>query len=176
MENVETSRLMSIGGSFCLIDHDGHNVSDETYRGQYTLIFFGFTNCGAVCPRALAKLSIVLDSLGPLAGRIRPLYVTVDPERDTPDAMRAFLQSYPRFTGLTGSREQIDRIKKAFRVFAQRVDDLAGNGDYAIPHTAITYVLDPKGRFVSRFTDALSAEEIASRLRLLLKSDEAPRG
>jgi len=176
MENVETSRLTSIGGSFCLIDHDGHNVSDETYRGQYVLIFFGFTNCRVVCPRALTKLSAVLDSLGPLADRIRPIYVTVDPERDTPDAMRSFLQSYPRFTGLTGSLEQIDRIKKAYRVFAQRVDDLAGNGDYAVPHTAITYVLDPKGRFVSRFTDALSAEEIASRWRLLLKSDEAPRG
>ena len=176
MENVETSRLMSIGGSFCLIDHDGHNVSDETYRGQYVLIFFGFTNCRVVCPRALTKLSAVLDSLGPLADRIRPIYVTVDPERDTPDAMRSFLQSYPRFTGLTGSLAQIDRIKKAYRVFAQRVDDLAGNGDYAVPHTAITYVLDPNGRFVSHFTDALSAEEIASRLRLLLKSDEAPRG
>jgi protein SCO1/2 len=176
MTSVETSPLSSIGGSFCLIDHDGQDVSDETYRGQYILIFFGFTNCRVVCPRALAKLSIVLDFLGPLAGRIRALYVTVDPERDTPHAMRAFLQSYPRFTGLTGSRQQIDRIKKAFRVFAQRVDDLAGNGDYAVPHTAITYVMDPKGRFVSHFTDALSAEEIASRLRLLLKSDEAPRG
>ena len=176
MTSVETSPLSSIGGSFSLIDHDGQDVSDETYRGQYILIFFGFTNCRVVCPRALAKLSIVLDFLGPLAGRIRALYVTVDPERDTPHAMRAFLQSYPRFTGLTGSRQQIDRIKKAFRVFAQRVDDLAGNGDYAVPHTAITYVMDPKGRFVSHFTDALSAEEIACRLRLLLKSDEASRG
>lgn len=173
MENVETSRLTSIGGSFCLIDHDGHNVSDETYRGQYVLIFFGFTNCRVVCPRALTKLSAVLDSLGPLADRIRPIYVTVDPERDTPDAMRSFLQSYPRFTGLTGSLEQIDRIKKAYRVFAQRVDDLAGKGEYAVPHTAITYVVDPHGRFVSHFADALSAEEIAARLRLLLKSDKA---
>ena len=126
MTSVETSPLSSIGGSFSLIDHDGQDVSDETYRGQYILIFFGFTNCRVVCPRALAKLSIVLDFLGPLAGRIRALYVTVDPERDTPHAMRAFLQSYPRFTGLTGSRQQIDCIKKAFRVFAQRVDDLAG--------------------------------------------------
>jgi protein SCO1/2 len=134
MENVETSRLTSIGGSFCLIDHDGHNVSDETYRGQYVLIFFGFTNCRVVCPRALTKLSAVLDSLGPLADRIRPIYVTVDPERDTPDAMRSFLQSYPRFTGLTGSLEQIDRMKKAYRVFAQRVDDLAGKGEYAGAH------------------------------------------
>ena len=174
MTSIETSPLTPMF-SFCLIDHDGRNVSDETYRGHYVLIFFGFTHCRVVCPRALAKLSAVLDSLGPLADRMRPIYVTVDPERDTPDAMRLFLQSYPRFTGLTGSREQIDRAKNAFRVFAQRVDDPAGNGGYAVVHTAITYVMDPRGRFVSHFTDALSAEEQASRLRLLLDSDNALR-
>jgi len=173
MTSVQTPPLTSIGGSFCLIDHDGHDVSDQTYRGHYVLMFFGFTHCRVVCPRALTKLSAVLDSLGPLAGRIRALYVTVDPERDTPDTMRAFLRSYPRFTGLTGSREQIDCIKTAFRVFAQRVDDPAGNGDYAVPHTAITYVMGPEGGFVAHFTDVLSADDIATRLRRLLTSDEA---
>jgi protein SCO1 len=176
MTSLETSRLMPIGGSFCLIDHDNRVVSDETYLGHYALIFFGFTHCRVVCPRALAKLSAVLESLGPLADRIRPIYVTIDPERDTPDVMRSFLQPYPRFTGLTGSREQIDRVKKAFRVFAQRVDDPTGNGEYAIPHTAIAYVLDPRGRFVSHFTDAPSAEEIAVRLKQLLTTDCQPCG
>ncbi|WP_439400046.1 SCO family protein (plasmid) [Bradyrhizobium sp. PMVTL-01] len=171
MTSVEISPLTPIGGSFRLIDHDGRNVSDETYRGHYVLIFFGFTHCRVVCPRALAKLSAVLDSLGPLADRIRPIYVTVDPERDTPDAMRSFLQLYPRFTGLTGSREQVDRAKKAFRVFAQR--DPAADGEYAVPHTAITYVMDPRGRFVCHFTDALSAEEIAVRLELLLEANSS---
>jgi protein SCO1/2 len=165
--------LTSIGGSFRLMDHDGHEVSDETYRGHHVLIFFGFTNCRMVCPRALTKLSAALDSLGPLADRVRPIYITVDPERDTAGAMRSFLQSFPRFTGLTGSRAQIDRVKAAFRVFAQRVDDPAGKGDYAVPHTAITYVINPQGRFVSHFTDAPSAEEIATRLRPLLESDKA---
>ena len=176
MTSLETSRLMPIGGSFCLIDHDNRVVSDETYLGHYALIFFGFTHCRVVCPRALARLSVVLESLGPLADRIRPIYVTIDPDRDTPDVMRSFLQSYPRFTGLTGSREQIDRVKKAFRVFAQRVDDPAGNGEYAIPHTAIAYVLDPRGRFVSHFTAALSAEEIVVRLKLPLATDCQPCG
>jgi protein SCO1 len=176
MTSLKTSPLLPIGGSFSLIDHDGRVVSDETYLGRYALIFFGFTHCRVVCPRALAKLSAVLESLGPLADQIRPIYVTIDPERDTPDAMRSFLQSYPRFTGLTGSREQIDRVKKAFRVFAQRVDDPAGNGEYAIPHTAIAYLLDPCGRFVSHFTDALSAEEIAVRLKQLMTADCEPCG
>jgi cytochrome oxidase Cu insertion factor (SCO1/SenC/PrrC family) len=164
----------SIGGPFRLIDHDGQDVSDETYRGLHVLIFFGFTNCRVVCPRALTKLTAALDSLGPLADRIRPIYITVDPERDTAAVMRSFLRSYPRFTGLTGSREQIDHVKGAFRVFAQRRDDQASKGDYAIPHTAITYLVDPQGRFAAHFSDALSAEEIAGRLRSLLESDKAP--
>jgi protein SCO1/2 len=156
------------------MDHDGHEVSDETYRGYHVLIFFGFTNCRVVCPRALTKLTAALYSLGPLADRVRPIYITVDPERDTAAAMRLFLQSYPRFTGLTGSREQIDHVKRAFRVFAERKDDLASNAGYVLPHTAITYLIDPQGKFLTHFSDALSAQEIANRLRSSLESDEAP--
>lgn len=162
---------ISIGGPFRLIDHDGHEVSDETYRGRHVLIFFGFTNCRVVCPRALLKLTAALDSLGALADRIQPIYITVDPERDTAAAMRAFLRSYPRFTGLTGSRAQIDHIKAAFRVFAQRRDDHASEGGYVVPHTAITYLVDPQGKLAAHFNDALSAEEIAARLASLLKAD-----
>lgn len=173
MRSVRISPSAPVGGSFRLIDHNGRDVSDETYRGRHFLIFFGFTHCRVVCPRALAKLSAVLDSLGPLADRVQPLYVTVDPERDTPDAMRSFMQSYPRFTGLTGSREQVDGAKKAFRVFAQRIDDPAEHGDYTVPHTAITYVMDQYGRFACHFTDALPAGEIEVRLRLLLEADSS---
>src|SRR5882762_1597942 len=93
-----------VGGSFQLVDHHGRAVTEASYHGRFALLFFGFTHCCVVCPRALTKLSGVLDALGPLADRVQPLYITVDPERDTPDVMRAFLQAYPRFTGLTGSR------------------------------------------------------------------------
>lgn len=172
MKNAEVSST-SIGGSFSLINHDGEEVSDETYLGYFVLVFFGFTNCRVVCPRALAKLSAALDSLGALAERIRAIYITVDPERDTSAAMHAFLRPYPRFTGLTGSRDQIDHAKQAFRVFAERKDDPTGRDAYVIPHTAITYLMDTHGRFVAHFTDALSAEEMATRLRLLLGSTEA---
>src|SRR5580658_8930024 len=105
------------GGSFELIDHHGRSISDRSYRGRYALIFFGFTNCRIVCPRVLKKLCGVLETIGSLADRFEPLYITVDPERDTAEVMRAFLRSYPRFTGLTGSREQIDTAKRVFRVF-----------------------------------------------------------
>jgi protein SCO1/2 len=132
------------------------------------MIFFGFTHCRVVCPRALGKLTRVLDRLGPLASNVRPLYITVDPERDTPEVLRAFLRErYPRFIGVTGSREQIDNAKRAFRVFAQRRDE--GAGDYVIPHTAMTYVLDPAGRFIDHWPDSLDEDTLMMRLGTLLK-------
>jgi protein SCO1/2 len=160
---------MTPGGAFRLIDDHGVEVTDETYRGKFMLLFFGFTHCKVVCPRALARLTSVLDALGRLADRLQPLYVTVDPERDTPEVMRAFLErSYPRFTGLTGSREQIEEAKKAFRVFARRAPDVDDPDGYAMPHTAITYVLDSSGRYATHFTDAVGQGEMTDRLRALL--------
>jgi protein SCO1/2 len=165
---------MKPGGAFRLIDHHGFAVSDETYRGKYALIFFGFTHCKAICPRALARLSGVLDMLGPLAEKITPLYITVDPERDSPEVMRAFLETrYPRFTGLTGSRDQIDEAKRRFRVFARRTEDPNDAEGYAVPHTAITYVLDRSGQYATHFTDAFDEREMADRLRALLAPTRA---
>jgi cytochrome oxidase Cu insertion factor (SCO1/SenC/PrrC family) len=156
-------------GAFRLIDHHRVEVTDESYRGKYVLVFFGFTHCKVVCPRALGKLTNVLEALGPLAERLTALYVTVDPERDTPDVMRTFLERrYPRFTGLTGSRERIDEAKKAFRVFARRSVDPDDPDGYAVPHTAITYVLDPSGQYAAHFTAAAGEAEITARLRSLL--------
>ncbi len=158
-----------VGGAFRLVDHHGNAVSNESFLGRHTLLFFGFTHCRMICPRALARLSTVLDNLGPLADRIHALYVTVDPERDTPQVMRAFLEhGYPRFIGLTGSREQIDAAKRAFRVFARRADDPEDEDGYAMPHTAITYVLDPAGQYATHFTDALDEEEVTQRLGALV--------
>ncbi|WP_315836020.1 SCO family protein [Bradyrhizobium prioriisuperbiae] len=154
-----------VGGSFQLTDHHGRAVTEASYHGRFALLFFGFTHCRVVCPRALTKLSGVLNALGPLADRVQPLYITVDPERDTPDVMRTFLGTYPRFTGLTGSREQIDAVKQAFRVFAERAVDPDDKNGYAVPHTAITYLLGPDGELVAHFTDALTAEDLRVRLQ-----------
>jgi protein SCO1/2 len=166
MNEVGLPPASPLGGSFDLVDHHGRRVTDAAYRGRYVLIFFGFTNCRVVCPRALTRLSAALDLLGPLADRIQPLYITVDPDRDTPEAMQVFLRSYPRFVGLTGSKEQIDRVKGEFRVFARRISD--PDDGATIRHTAIAYVMGPDGRYVSHFTDTTSSEETADRLRTLL--------
>jgi protein SCO1 len=137
-----------VQGSFALVDHHGRPVTERTYRGRWMLVFFGFTHCRVVCPRALGRLDDVLDALGPLAERVLPRYVTVDPERDTPQVMREFLAgSHPRFTGLTGTRAQIEAAQRAFRVFSRRRPGHADDQGYDVAHTAITYLLDPVGDY-----------------------------
>ncbi|HJT95655.1 MAG TPA: SCO family protein [Mycobacterium sp.] len=159
-----------VEGTFDLIDHDGRAVSTRTYGGKHMLVFFGFTHCKMVCPRALSRLSAVLDRLGPLADRIQPLYVTVDPQRDTPEVMKEFLSSsYPRFTGLTGSAQQIELAKKSFRVFSTEVADPDDPDSYQMPHTAFTYVLGPDGAYQTHFTDAVDEDELVTRLSSILQ-------
>ncbi|GAA4890253.1 SCO family protein [Actinomycetospora straminea] len=156
--------------AFALVDHDGHPVTLEDHRGSWLLVQFGFTSCRVVCPRALTKLSAALDELGPLAAQVRPLYVSVDPERDTPSVMRAFLTaSYPRFTGLTGTPEQVEAAKDAFRVFARRRPDPEDPDGYAVPHTAITYLVGPDGELARHWPDTATASTIAADLADVLR-------
>ena len=163
-----------ISGRFALVDHHRSAVSEQSYGGCYMLVYFGFTHCRVVCPRALTKLSSVLDALGARANRIAALYVTVDPERDTPEVMKAYLEEgYPRFTGLTGTADQIAAARKAFRVFAERKADPQDPDGYAVPHTAIAYLLGPSGQYLAHFTESLDAETIARRLIELLETQDA---
>lgn len=154
----------TVGGPFRLSDHHGNEVSDETYLGRHVLMLFGFTHCRVVCPRSLRKLSLVLDALGDMADRIVALYITVDPERDDPAAMRSFLLDYPRFTGLTGPRGQIDSVREAYRVFAKREEN-DEEGDYAIAHTSLAYLIDDTGAYSAHFPLVLDEAELVERLR-----------
>jgi protein SCO1/2 len=158
------------GGAFELIDHHGRAVTDRSYRGQFMLLFFGFTHCRAVCPAALSRLSRAIDRLGPLTSRLQPLYVTVDPERDTPEVMKAFLRLYPAFTGLTGSRANIDHVKASYKVFAKRADDPDDPTGYQMPHTAFAYLIGPDGRYVAHFDDAAEEDELTERIATHLRS------
>ena len=156
--------------SFSLVDHHGTPVTEQTFRGRWLLVFFGFTHCKVVCPRALRKLSAVIDALGARADELHPLYITVDPDRDTPAALREFLRPYPHYTGLTGSVDAIEQAKGEFRVFARRKDDPDDPDGYSVPHSAITYLISPDGEYVAHFPDALASGEIIERLRSFLVS------
>jgi len=161
--------------SFALTDHHGRDVTDADYRGRFLLVYFGFTHCRVVCPRSLARLSEALSLLDKLADRIQPLYVTVDPARDTPAVMKAYLESqYPRFTGLTGTREQVEAAKSTFRVFAQRATDPDDPSGYAMPHSALSYLVDPDGRYVAHFSDTIDRDQLARRLRELIAIRNQP--
>jgi protein SCO1/2 len=160
---------VQIGGDFHLTDHFGQPASRASFDGRYRLMFFGFTHCKAVCPRMLAKLSAVLARVDPRLARIVPLYVTVDPERDTPQVMRAFLEArFPAFLGLTGPREEIDAVKARFKVFAARKDG-EGAQDYEVPHTALVYLMGSDGTHVAHFTDAVPEDDMVSRIEALLE-------
>ena len=157
---------------FELVDHHGRHVSERTFLGRHVLVFFGFTRCRVVCPRALTRLSAALDRLGPTARRVTPLYVTVDPERDDPDAMRAFLAPWPRFLGLTGSEAGIGSAMRSFRVFARRADGPVGG--HQLTHSAFTHLLDPTGRHVDHWGDHLCDNEVFERLVQHLPGGDPP--
>lgn len=152
--------------TFTLVDHFGQSVTEASFPGKALLVYFGFTHCRVVCPRSLGRLASVIDRLpASVQAQIAPLYITVDPERDTPERMRNYLtESYPRFTGLTGTSEQIDAAKKAFKVFAQRKEDPEDPDGYAVPHSAISYLIGADGAYANHWVDTKTDEYILNDL------------
>lgn len=155
-----------IDGTFALTDHHGNAVTEASYRGRFMLVYFGFTHCRTVCPRSLAGMTAALDELGEAGRRIVPLYITVDPERDTAAVMKAFLEArFPRFIGLTGNAGAVERAKASFRVFSRRGPDPEDEKGYAVPHTAFAYLLGPEGGYLTHFADTADAGKMANGLR-----------
>jgi len=157
----------AIGGPFSLTDQDGRTVTDKDLRGRPFLVFFGFTHCPDVCPTALFEISEVLGKLGPDAQKVSALFVTIDPERDTPAEMKDYLSSFnPRLVGLTGDPAAIDAVAKEYRVYVKKVP--LDNGNYTMDHTALVYLMDKDGRFVAPFNLKRSTEDAAADLRRYL--------
>lgn len=156
----------TVGGPFALVDHNGKRVTNADFRGRYMLVFFGFTFCPDVCPTALQVTSQALEKLGPKkAERIVPIFITVDPERDTPDQLKSYVSSFhPSLVGLTGSQAEIEAVAKAYRVYWRRVKDDRSAAGYTMDHTSIIYLMGPDGRFVSHFTHTSSVDTIATAL------------
>ena len=156
----------AIGGPFQLVDQDGRPVSDLDLKGHPFLVFFGFTHCPDVCPTTLFEVSEVLRALGPDADKVNALFVTVDPERDTPDKLKDYLASFdPHLRALTGQSPAIDAIAKAYRVYVKKVPQENG---YTMDHTAIVYLMDKDGRFVAPFSLKRRPADAAADLRRYL--------
>jgi protein SCO1/2 len=160
----EVTRPSSVGGPFTLIDQNGKTVTDADFRGKPFLVFFGFTHCPDVCPTTLYEMSEVLKELGPDANKTAALFITVDPERDTPEELKRYISSFhERIIGLTGSEAAIDAVKREYRVFARKVP--GKDGDYTMDHTAVVFLMDKDGRFIAPFNLSRSAAEAAADLR-----------
>jgi protein SCO1/2 len=158
----------AIGGPFKLIDQNGQPITDADIKGRPSLVFFGYTHCPDVCPTTLFEMSEVLRALGPGAGRVNALFITVDPERDTAAAMKDYLSSFdPHLRGATGDQKSIEAVEKGYRVYAKKVP--TGNGgDYSMDHTALVYLMDKQGRFVAPFKLDRKPDEAAADLRRYL--------
>jgi protein SCO1 len=157
----------AIGGPFRLIDQNGKPITDADMRGRPFLVFFGYTHCPDVCPTTLFDVSEVMHALGKDADRTGALFITVDPERDTPSVIKDYLSSFdPHLRGATGDRAAIDAAEKAYRVYAKKVPTT--NSDYTMDHTALIYLMDKQGRFVAPFSLKRRPDEAAAELRRYL--------
>ncbi len=160
-------QVAAIGGPFKLIDQNGQAVTDQDLKGRPFLVFFGFTRCPDICPTTLFEVSEIMRALGPDADRVRALFITVDPERDTPAALKDYLSSFdPHLSGLTGEADAVAAVAKAYRVYFKKVP--LDQGGYTMDHTAIVYLMDKEGRFVSPFNLKRTREAAVADLRRYL--------
>ncbi len=157
----------AIGGPFHLVDQQGRPVTDQDMKGRPFLVFFGFTYCPDICPTTLFDISEIFRHLGADADRAAALFITVDPERDTPEMMRDYLSSFdPHLRGLTGDPAELASVIKEYRVYTKKVP--TADGSYTMDHTAIVYLMDKDGRFVAPFSLKRRPEESAAALRQYL--------
>ncbi len=157
----------AIGGPFHLVDQNSKPFSDADLKGKWHLVFFGYTHCPDTCPTTLNELSLALDQLGKERDAVAIVFITVDPERDTPDILKSYVESFDApIVALTGTPAAVAQAAKDYRVYYAKHP--RADGGYDMDHSAVIYVMDPQGRFTATFTPDSTAEAIASRLQKLL--------
>jgi len=159
-----------VGGPFELIDHSGRTRTEQDFRGRLMLVYFGFTYCPDVCPTDLQAIGLAVDKLGADSANVQPLFVTVDPERDTPAHLAEYVKLFhPRLIGLTGSAEAIRKAADAYKVYYARVD-LNRDAGYTVDHTAFIYLMDRDGNYLGFFPPGTSADRMVEIIRPHLHS------
>jgi protein SCO1 len=158
---------VDIGGAFTLTDQNGSKVNDSTYRGKVEIIYFGYTNCPDVCPTTLTLIGNAMKTLKPnQAKQIQPIFITLDPARDTPSVIGAYVKYFvPGMAGLTGTPQEIAKAAQEFRIAYQKVKGPNPDQPYSIDHASIIYVMDRKGRFYRDYLHGVTADQLAAGLR-----------
>jgi protein SCO1/2 len=165
---ITSSLASAIGGPFELTAADGRTVTDQTFRGKWLLIYFGYTSCPDACPTALNNMGVALGLLGPEAATLQPIFITVDPKRDTREVLAEYLKSFdPRIVALTGTAEQIAAVVKEYHVYVSAHEE--SGDDYLVDHSSIYYLLNPDGKFVNVLPGDLPGDDMARRLRDLIR-------
>ncbi|MCJ8323769.1 MAG: SCO family protein [Rhizobiales bacterium] len=164
---VQATTSSLIGGDFTMVDHNGNTVTQDDYKGKKSLVFFGFTNCPAVCPTELYNLASALDEIGPeVAKNINVIFVSIDPEQDTPARMKEYVSAFHEdFIGLTGSVEQVATMAKAFRVYYLKVPLEDSEAGYTMDHSAYTYLMDEDGQFLTHLSANNEINDIVAKIR-----------
>lgn len=159
---------VQIGGPFRLIDGDGHGVTDQTFRGKVMLVYFGYTHCPDACPTALQDMASAVDKLTPAQrAQVQIVFITVDPERDTPAVMKDYVSAFDAsIVGLSGSPGAIAEAAREYRVYYARHDE--GGSAYSMDHSTVIYAMDKRGRLASVFTQQTAPEQMAAELRKLV--------
>jgi len=168
-ENGERQGESPIGGDFTLLGANGQEVKDASFRGKYMLVFFGFTACPDICPTTLATLSSVLESLGEKAAQVVPVFISVDPARDTPAVIKEYLTHFdPRIVGLTGTSAQVEQVASAYKVYYAKAED-GDEQNYMINHSGYIYLMAKDGTYLRHFSAQDASEEIAGAVRGYIK-------
>ncbi len=159
----------AIGGPFTLVDQNGETRTERDFRGRFMLVTFGYTHCPDICPVTVQAIGDTLEQLGPAADQVAGIFVSVDPQRDTPAALKDYVQSVsPRIVALTGSPAQIAAAARAYRVYYRINGDPSRDQHYAVDHTALLYLMDRDGRFVTHFTHQTPAATMVAAIRRVL--------
>ena len=168
---VEPAAAPDIGGPFTLVDQDGRTVTDESFRGKYMLIYFGFTYCPDVCPTSLSRNAAALELVGDKAEKVVPILISIDPARDTPEKLKQYVAAFdPRLLGLTGTPEQVKLAAHAYKVFYMRAPQPGGDADaYLVDHSTFSYLVGPDGRFLRFYRHTQPPEEIAADLKATIR-------
>ena len=161
-----SSGAVTIGGPFSLVDQTGARVTDQTYAGRYRLIYFGYTFCPDACPTELQVMAQAMDDLGADTAKVQPIFVTIDPARDTPQQLAAYVPQFDkRLVGLTGSAEQIAAIAREYKVYYAKAETAGAPDAYAMNHSSFVYLMDPAGKFLTVFSSDDDASKIAASIR-----------